>query len=130
MSLPSSVRQSSLTFHNLYFFSTTTKQNSIKLHRKQDLNILYQVYSISGWSNNRNCRPGLRLTDKFSTTSLQPLNRNQRNLVRSKISISPTKLKFFVSIGKPRWSLLPLIGWDIFDFFSKTADRCRTKWSL
>ena len=34
---------SSLTFHIFDFFSETTKRNSRKLDRKQDLNVLYQV---------------------------------------------------------------------------------------
>ena len=38
----SSVRPS-LTFHIFYFSSETTEQNSTKLDRKQDLNVLYQV---------------------------------------------------------------------------------------
>ena len=39
----SSVRLS-LTFHIFYFSSETAEQNSTKLDRKQDLNILYQVW--------------------------------------------------------------------------------------
>ena len=38
-----SVRPSLLTFHIFNFFSETTKRNSKKLDRKQDLNILYEV---------------------------------------------------------------------------------------
>ena len=33
----------SLTFHIFDFFSETAEQNSTKLDRKQDLNVLYQV---------------------------------------------------------------------------------------
>ena len=40
---PSVVRPLSLTFHIFDFSSETTKQNSTKLDRKQDLNVLYQV---------------------------------------------------------------------------------------
>ena len=29
----------------------------------------------------------------------------------------------FWPIGKPKWPPWPMIGWDIFDFFSETADR-------
>ena len=39
---PSSVRPS-LTFHIFDFSSETAEQNSTKLYRKQDLNLLYQV---------------------------------------------------------------------------------------
>ena len=34
---------------------------------------------------------------------------------------------FFVPIGKTRWPPWPLIGWDIFDFSYKTAERNSTK---
>ena len=43
MRCPSSVRPSFLTFHIFDFSSETTEQNSTKLDRKQDLNVLYQV---------------------------------------------------------------------------------------
>ena len=50
-------------------------------------------------------------------------NRIQRNLTGSKISKSSTKFVIFGLIGKTRWSPQPMIGWDILDFFSKTAER-------
>ena len=34
---------------------------------------------------------------------------------------------FFGSIGKTRWPPWPLIGWDIFDFSSETAEQNSTK---
>ena len=40
----------------------------------------------------------------------------------SKISSSSTKFVFFRPIGKTRWPPWPLIGWDIFDFSSETAE--------
>ena len=40
---PSVRRPSSLTFHIFDFSSETAKRNSMKLDRKQDLNVLYQV---------------------------------------------------------------------------------------
>ena len=63
----------------------------------------------------------------FSTSSLKPLNGIQRNLTGSKIWTSSTKFVFFGPIGKIRWPPWPLIGWDIFDFFSETAERNSTK---
>ena len=39
-----SVRRPSLTFHIFDFFSETAERNSTKLDRKQDLNVLYQVF--------------------------------------------------------------------------------------
>ena len=63
----------------------------------------------------------------FSTSSLKLLNRIQQNLTGSKISTSSTKFVFFGPIGKTRWLPWPLIGWDIFDFYSETAERNSTK---
>ena len=41
--------------------------------------------------------------------------------------MSSTKFVFFGPIGKTRWPPCPLIGWDIFDFSSKNAERNSTK---
>ena len=157
------------------FFSVTTERNSTKLDRKQDLNVLYQVYvfradrknkmaalasdllrhfrlllwngwtefnetwqearsqrplpslCFSGRSEKQDGRPGLWLADKFSTSLMKPLNGIQQNLTGSKISKSSTKFVFFGVIGKTKWPPQPLIGCDIFDFFSETAERNSTK---
>ena len=68
-------------------------------------------------------RPGLWLAKTFWTSPLKPLNGIQRNLTGSKISMSSTKFVFFGPIGKTRWPPWLLIGWDIFDFSSGTAER-------
>ena len=156
------------------FFSETAEQNSTKLDRKQDLNVLYQVCvfradrknkmaaTASDWlrhfllfwnrwtefnetwqearsqrplpslcfwgrSEKQDGRPGLWLAETFSTSSLKPLNGIQQNLTGSKISTSSTKFVFLGLIGKTRWPPWPLIGWDIFDFSSETAERNSTK---
>ena len=75
---------------------------------------------FSGRSEKQDGRPVLSLAETFST-SLKRLNRIQRNLTESKISTS-TKFVFFGSIRKTRWPPWPLIGWDIIDFFSETAN--------
>ena len=72
-------------------------------------------------------RPGLWLAETFSTSPLKPLNGIQRNLTGSKISTSSTNSVFFGPIEKTRWPPWPLICWDIFDFFSETAERNSTK---
>ena len=82
---------------------------------------------FSGRSEKQDGRPGLWLAETFSTSPLKPLNGIQRNLIGSKISTSSTKFKFFRPIRKTRWLPQPLIGWDIFDFFSETAKRNSTK---
>ena len=51
----------------------------------------------------------------------------QRNLTGNKISTSSTKFVFLGPIGKTRWPPWPLIGWDIYDFSSETAERNSTK---
>ena len=157
------------------FSSETAERNSMKLDRKQDLNVLYQVcvfrsdrktkmavlasdwlrhfrlllwnrwtecnetwqearsqcplpsLCFSGWSEKQDGRPGLWLAETFSTSPLKPLNGIQQNLTGSKISTSSTKFVFFGPIGKPRWPPWPLIGWDIFDFSSETAEWNSTK---
>ena len=78
---------------------------------------------FSGRSEKQDGRPGLWLAKTFSTSPLKPLNGIQRNLTGSKISMSSTKFVFFRTIGKTRWPPWPLIGWDIFDFSSETAER-------
>ena len=72
-------------------------------------------------------RPGLWLAETLSTSPLKPLKGIQRNLIESKIPTSSTKFVFFGPIGKTRWPPWPLIGWDIFDFSSETAERNSTK---
>ena len=81
---------------------------------------------FSGRSEKQDGRPGLWLAETFLTSPLKPLNRIQRNLTGSKISTSSTKFLLFWWIGKTRWLPWPLIGWDIFDFSSETAERNST----
>ena len=82
---------------------------------------------FSGRSGKQDGRPGLWLAETFSTSPLKLLNGIQRNLTGSKISTPSTKFVFFGPIGKTRWPPWPLIGWDIFDFSSETAEPNSTK---
>ena len=82
---------------------------------------------FSGRSEKQDGRPGLWFAETFLTSSLKPLKGIQQNLTGRKISTSSTKFVFFGPIGKTRWPPWPLIGWDIFDFFSETAERNSTK---
>ena len=99
----------------------------MKLDRKLDLNVLYQVCVFLGLSEKQHGGPGLWLAETFSTSPLKPLNGHQRNLIGSKITTSSTKFVFFGPIGKTRWPPWPLIGWDIFNFSSEAAERNSTK---
>ena len=85
------------------------------------------ILCFSCRSEKQDGRPGLWLAETFSTSSLKPLNGIQRNLTGSKISTSSTKFVFFGLIGKTRCRSWPLIGWDIFDFSSETAEWNSTK---
>ena len=82
---------------------------------------------FSGQSEKQDGRPGLWLAETFSTSPLKPQNGIQRNLTGSKILTSSTKFVFFGSIRKTRWLPWPLIGWDIFNFSSETAEWNVTK---
>ena len=82
---------------------------------------------FSGRSEKQDGRPGFWLAETFSTSPLKHLNGIQQNLTGSKISRPSTKFVFFGRIGKTRWLPWPLIGWDIFDFSSSTAERNSTK---
>ena len=82
---------------------------------------------FSGRSEKQDGRPDLWLAETFSTSPLKPLNRIQPNLTGGKISTSSTKFVFFGPIRKTRWPPWPMIGWDIFDFSSETAERNSTK---
>ena len=76
-----------------------------------------------GRSEKQDGRPGLWLAEIFLTSPLKPLNGIHWNLTWSKISMSSTKFVFFRPIWKTIWPPGPLIGWDIFDFSSETAER-------
>ena len=78
---------------------------------------------FSGRSEKQDVHPCLWLAEKFSTSPLKRLNGIQRHLTGSKISTPSTKFVFLRQTGKTRWPPWPLIGWDIFDFFSETAER-------
>ena len=82
---------------------------------------------FSGRSEKQDGRPCLWLAETFSTSPLKPLNGIQWNLTGSKISRSSTKFVFFGPIEKKRWPPWPLIGWDILDFSSETAEGNSTK---
>ena len=109
------------------FFSEIAERNSMKLVRKQTLNVLYQVCVFRADLKKKDGRTSLWLAEKFSSSLMKPLNGIQRNLTGSKILKSSTKLVFSGLIYKTRWLSWPLIGWDIFDFFSETAEWNSTK---
>ena len=110
------------------FSSETAEPNSTKFDRKQDLKALYQVcVFLADWKTRWPPRPLIGLAETFSTSLLKPLNGSQRFLTGSKIPTPSTKFVFFGPIGKNKMAAWPLIGWDIFDFLSETAEQNSTK---
>ena len=105
------------------FSSETAEQKLMKLDRKQDLKVLYQVCVFRADRKNKMAA----LAETFSTSPLKPLNRIEQNLTRSKISMSSTKFVFFLPIRKTRWPPWLLIDWDIFNFSSETAEWISTQ---
>ena len=82
----------------------------------------YTVTQVAVFLEKQDGRPGLWFAETF-LTSLKPLNQIQWSFTGSKISTSSTKFVFFGLIWKTGWLPWPLIGWDIFDFSSETADQ-------
>ena len=110
-----------------------------RLHPLQSLNGIQWIWqearsqrplpSLSFWADRKkqDSRPGLWLAETFSTSPLKPLNGIQRNFIGNQISTSSTTFVFFVPIEKRRWPPWLLIGWDIFDFSSETAEWISTQ---
>ena len=125
---PSSVRPSvwrKLSHFRLLLWNHQTEFNETLQKARSQRPLPSLCFSVR--SEKQDGRPGLWLAETFSTSSLKPLNRIQRNLTGSKISMPSTKFVFFGPIGNTRWPPWPLIGWDIFDFSSETAERNSTK---
>ena len=109
------------------FSSETVEQNSTKLYRKQHLNVLYQICFF--FRTDRKNKMAALASDLLRHFRLLLWNRwtESNEIDRKMISISSTNFVFIWPIGKTRLSPWPLIGWDIFDFSSETAERNSTK---
>ena len=88
------------------FSSETTKRNSTKLDRKQDLNVPLPSLYFSSQPQKQDGYPGFWLAVTFSTSPLKPLNGIHRNLTGSKISTSSTKFVFFPANRKNKMAAL------------------------
>ena len=93
---------------------------------------------FSGRSEKQDGRPCLWLVETFSTSPLKPLNRIQRNLTRSKISMSSTKFVFFGPIRKNKMAALAsdrlrhfrLLLWNRLMEFNETWQETRSQCPL
>ena len=106
------------------FSSETTERNTMKLDRKQDLNVLYQVCVFCVNRKNKMSALG---SDWLRHFRLLLWNHWTEFNETSHEARSQRLLPNFGPIGKTRWPPWPLIGWDIFDFSSETAERNSTK---
>ena len=109
------------------FSFETTKQNSTKLNRKQDITVLYQVCVFHADRKKRDGRTGLWLTVTFRLLLWNHWTEFNETWQEARSQRSSTKFVFFGPIGKTRWPPWPLIGGDIFNFSSETAEQNSTK---
>ena len=84
-------------------------------------------FLFSDWLEKQDDRPGLWLADTFSTYSLKPLTGINKTWQDAR-SQRPLPSLCFPGLSEiTRWTPWHLIGWDIFNFTSKTAERNSTK---
>ena len=86
-----------------------------------------QSLCFSGRSEKQDGRPCLWFAETFSTSPLKPLNGIWQNLTGIYDLNVLYQVCVFGPIGKTRWPPWSLIGWDIFDFSSETAEQNSTK---
>ena len=120
----SSVRPS-LTFH-IFDFSETADRNSTKLDREARSQWLLQSLCFqTDWKN----KMAALVSNYLRHFRLLLWNRwPEFNETDGKQNLNVHwQVCVFGPIGKTRWPPLPLIGWDIFDFSSETAEQNSTK---
>ena len=141
---PSSVRPPSLTFHSFDFPSEMDKRNSTKLYRKLDLNVIYQVGVFRADRKNKMATLAsdwlrhfrlllwsgwMELNETWQEARSQPISHTSAATFHSAFTsvIGWRTVICSTQSRKTRWPLWSLIGWDIFDFPSETAERNSTK---
>ena len=115
----------SLTFHIFDFSTETAEQNSTKLDRKQDLNVIYQVCVIRADRKNKMASRPLIGLDIFYFSS----ETAERNSTKLDKKLDPNVLHqvcVFRTDRKIKMTAPPLICWDIFHV-SETTERNTTK---
>ena len=114
-----SIQPSGVNFHIFEFSSE---------NHWTDCNVLFYGCVFSDRSEKQDGQPGLWFAETYSTSPRKLLNGIQRNFTGSNLSMSSiTKFVFFWLIRKTSWLPLPLIDWDIFDFFFGIAEQNSTK---
>ena len=126
---PSSVRLSvcpSLTFHIFDFSSDTTEQNSTKLDRKQELNIIYRVCVFRADPKNKMAALASDWLRHFRLLLWNRWAEFNKTWQDARSQCPLPSLCFLGRSEKTTWPSWPLIGWDIFDFSSGMAERNST----
>ena len=109
------------------FSFETAEWNSKKLDRKQDLNVLYEVFVF--WADRKNKMAAVA-SDWLRQFRLLLWNRwteFNETWQEAKSQRPLPSLCFSCQSEKTRWPPWPLIGWDNYDFSSETAERNSTK---
>ena len=118
---------SSLTFHIFDFSSNTVERNSTKLDVKQDLNVLYQVCVFRADRKNKMAALASDWLRHFQLLLWNCWTEFNKTWQEARSQRPLPSLCFSGRSEKTRWPLWPLIGWDIFDFSSETAEWNSTK---
>ena len=131
---PSTVRPSSLTFYIFEFSSETTQQNSTKLDRKQDLNVLYQVLCFWADRKNKMAAPASDWLRHFRLLLWNHWNGIQQIFTGSKISTSSSKFVFFSDRSENKmatpasdWRRHFLLLWNHWTEFNETWQEARSQ---
>ena len=109
------------------FSYETAERNSTKLDRKQDLNVLYQVCVFRADRKNKMAALASDWLRHFRLLLWNRWTEFNETWQEARSQRPLPSLCFSGPIGKTRWPPWPLIGWDIFDFSSETAERNSTK---
>ena len=109
------------------FFSEIAERNSTKLYRKQDLNVLYQVCVFQADQKTKMATAASDWLRHFRLLLCNRWTELNETLQEAKSQRPLLSLCFSGRSEKTIWPPRPLIGWDIFDFFSETAEQNSTK---
>ena len=97
------------------------------LTRKQDLNVLYQVCVFRGDRKNKMATLASYWLSHFRLLLWNRWREINETWQEARSQRPLPSLCFLGGSGKTRWPPWPLIGWDIFDFSTETAERKLTK---
>ena len=109
------------------FSSKTTEWNSMKLDRKLDHNVLYQVCVFGPIEKNKMAAMASDWLTHFRLLHWNCWTELNETWQEARSQHPLPSLCFSSWSEKTRWSPWPLIGWDIFDFSSETIEWNSTK---